>query len=211
MLVMVGDTRSKRMIQMLQRNNMSRMCLAMKPSPWEGEKWGFDNGAFGWWIKGQPFNELVFALRLQQALAVGVPYMAVVPDLVAKGMESLDYSLDWLARLPKKWSWYLALQDGMTENAVTDVLPLFDGLFLGGTDRFKATAWQWSKLAHDKGKKFHYGRAGTLRKLQHAYNCQADSCDSSFPLWSMERMTHFLGFNNDMRKQATLYAEEVAQ
>jgi hypothetical protein len=204
MLVMVGHTRSKRMIQMLQRNGLSRMFLEMTPDPWSGEQWGFDNGAFGWWIKGMTFDEHLYSLRLQRALPFGRPYLAVCPDLVAKGMDSLDYSLGWMARLPKRWPWYLAVQDGMTENAVLDVLNMFDGIFLGGTDAFKGTAWQWSQMAHANGKRFHYGRTGTLKKLQHAYNCQADSCDSAFPLWSMERMIHFLGFNNDMRKQLRL-------
>jgi hypothetical protein len=130
--------------------------------------------------------------------------MAIVPDIVAGGMRSLDYSLGWLARLPKKWPWYLAVQDGMDAKAVEKVIGLFDGLFLGGTDALKLTAWAWSQLAHEQGKKFHYGRAGTLRKLQHAYNVDADSCDSAFPLWSMERMTLFCAYQNDMRRQHTL-------
>ena len=204
MLILVGHTRSKEMLRIIKRQGFGRMFVDAKPDPFEGEQWGFDNMAFGLWLRGQPFDEDAYAQRFQRAYETGMPYMAVVPDIVAKGMESLDYSLGWAARLPRRWPWYLAVQDGMEESEVAKVLYMFDGLFLGGTDRFKGTAYRWSRIAHEQGKRFHYGRAGTLRKLQAAYNSEADSCDSAFPLWTMERMVKFCGFNNDMRKQLTL-------
>ena len=164
MLVMVGHSQSENMIKVIKRNGFSRMMLDRRPDPFEGEKWGFDNGAFGWWLKGKPFDEFTFALRLQRAIETGyVPHIAVVPDLVAGGMASLDFSLGWLARLPHKWPWYLALQDGMSQSSVAQVIEMFDGLFLGGTDKFKGTAQQWCDLAHSRGKRFHYGRAGSLQ------------------------------------------------
>lgn len=193
------------MLEIVKRQGFGRMMVEARPDPFPGEKWGFDNGAFVWWKQGKPFDESVYSQRLQVALRCGsVPYMAIVPDIVGGGLGSLTYSLGWLARLPKKWPWYLAVQDGMQTADIANVIRLFDGLFLGGTDAFKSTAWQWSQLAHEHGKKFHFGRAGTLRKLQHAYNVEADSCDSAFPLWTSERMATFCGFHNDMRRQLSL-------
>lgn len=210
MLILVGHTRSKKMLEVLKRNGMSRMFVESRPDPFPAEQWGFDNGAFVWWKQGKQFDESLYAQRLQVALRCeSVPYMAIVPDIVADGMKSLDYSLGWLARLPKKWPWYLVVQDGMTATAVSGVISLFDGLFLGGTDGFKATAQTWSDLAHAQGKRFHYGRAGTLAKLQHAWNVGSDSCDSAFPLWTMDRMIKFCGFNQDMRNQLLLESSNV--
>lgn len=192
------------MLERIRRQRFGRMFCRDRCNPYQGERWGFDNGRFGCWQRGEEWDERAYAIRLEAALGVGKPYLAIVPDLVAQGMASLDYSLDWLARLPHQWPWYLALQDGMPEPAVGEVIELFDGLFLGGTDKFKGSAQHWCDLAHQRGKRFHYGRAGTLRKLQHAFNVGADSCDSSFPLWTEERMIQFCAFNNDMRRQLSL-------
>ncbi len=54
------------------------------------------------------------------------------------------------------------------------------GLFLGGTDAFKdREAAYWRGVAHAAGVRFHYARAGTPRKFQHAMLVRADSLDSS--------------------------------
>jgi hypothetical protein len=119
------------------------------------------------------------------------PILAVVPDIVAGGQRSLDFSLDWVMRLPNGWPWYLAVQDGMETHQVEDSLHLFSGIFLGGTDRFKRTAYRWCNLAHAHQKRFHYGRAGTIAKLLHAKKIGADSLDSAFPLWTNQRLETF--------------------
>ena len=74
---------------------------------------------------------------------------------------------------------------------VLSVIGNYDGLFLGGTDAFKLTARDWCGLAHRNNKKFHYARAGTINKLQHAIRIGADSLDSSFPLWTKVRLLLF--------------------
>jgi len=117
--------------------------------------------------------------------------MAVAPDVVCGGLRSLEFSLAWLARLPP-WPWYLAVQDGMGVDDVEAAIHLFDGIFLGGSDDFKWTARYWCDLAHAHGKKFHFARAGTLKKVTFARRIGADSCDSAFPLWSMRRFEQFL-------------------
>jgi hypothetical protein len=165
------------------------------------EPWGFDNGAYVAWKKGLSFPEEVFLRRLDVALKVSSdPIIAVCPDIVTKGVESLDFSLRWLERLPRFWPWYLAVQDGMTHRDVQVVGHLFAGIFLGGSDKFKRTAYGWSRLAHFMDKKFHYGRAGTLDKLAHAHAVQADSVDSCFPLWTKTRLDVFK--NHDQALQS---------
>jgi len=170
------------------------MFLTSVPRPYPSERWGFDNGAYGAWLRGEKFPEAAFLRRLDRAHQTALePYLAVCPDIVAGGLRSLEFSLSWRMsrKLPSTWPWYLAIQDGMTHEAVEQAGRLFDGLFLGGTDGFKLRAYSWKKLADQHGLKFHYGRAGTRTKLQHAYEIRANSLDSSFPLWTRERMKLF--------------------
>lgn len=192
MKILLGETRSKRNLQMLQERGWGRMFAVNCPTPYPFEPHGFDNGAFGAWLRGLPFPTETFQRRLDKALTVASdPYLAVCPDIVGNGCESLQFSVNWVGRLPC-WPWYLAVQEGMAINEVEDVLHLFSGIFLGGaTDKFKATAYRWARLAHKHQKKFHYGRASTPRKLQHAYRVGSDSVDTSFPLWTNERMKLF--------------------
>jgi hypothetical protein len=199
-LVMFGDTRSTANIQLLQQRNWGRIFATTKrPTPFAYERWGFDNGAFkAWKDAGFPLNINVefwnmvwspeeFYRRLVEAMDADCdPYLAVCPDIPAS-KESLQYSLNWMRHLPSEWPWYLAVQDGMDRNEVEDVLHLFSGVFLGGSDKFKLGAYNWVRLAHKHQKKFHYARAGTEAKLKHAFAIGADSLDSNFVCWTKER------------------------
>lgn len=192
MKILTGDTRSKRNLDVIRSNGWGRMFTAARPSPMQFEPWGFDNGAFGCWLRGKPFDTETFQKRLEIALRCGSdPILAVAPDIVAGGLASLEFSVAWVMRLPSDWPWYLAVQDGMEVAEVHAALHLFTGIFLGGTDKFKLQAYRWCELAHANGKKFHYGRAGTRRKVLHAFAIGADSLDSSFPLWTTERFCIF--------------------
>jgi hypothetical protein len=190
MVILLGETGTRRIIAELQHRGWGRMYVEKNPRPFPGERWGFDNGAFSAWRRNRPFPTVEFRQRLERAMRKGTPYLAVVPDIVGQGQRSLEYSLHWHRQLPP-WPWYLAVQDGMTYAEVAAVAGRFAGLFLGGTDRFKFTAVHWCRLAHQCGIKFHYARAGTLRKLEHAYRIDSDSLDSSFPLWNRERFKQF--------------------
>lgn len=145
------------------------------------------------------------------------PMFAVLPDCVGDARASLRLTIEWLERAswtrpglvgPPEWGaapfdrfWIpraMAVQDGMTTadlEAKVGGVPLicyFDWLFLGGSTEFKyRTAPEWRALLNHWGGRFHYGRAGTLRKLEHAYSVGADSCDSAFPMWTDERWSRF--------------------
>jgi len=195
--VFVGDTRSKKNIERIQQLGWGRLFCTVQPTPFPGEKWAFDNGAFWQWQRGLSFDHHIFRERLSKARAAASqhnnPALAIVPDIVAGGCSSLAFSLDWIGRLREEddWPWYLAVQDGMTIHDVKPEIARFDGIFLGGTDSFKTKAWTWCRFAHDQGKKFHYGRCGTLPKMKSAVKMGADSLDSSFPLWTEERFETF--------------------
>ena len=176
----------------LEALGWGRMFVARrsdKVTPYPGEKWGFDNGAYRDWVRGEPFNESAYMVSLQKALSAGTPYMAVLPDIVAAGRRSLDFSYSWLERLPSHFPWYLAVQDGVQTTDI-DCRPLA-GIFLGGSNQFKATAGEGRRFAHQNGLKFHYGRCGTKNKLAHAQHIQADSIDSAFPLFHPRRFEQF--------------------
>jgi hypothetical protein len=192
--ILVGETRSRSIIKRLQALNWGRIFTKRPPTPFPYERWAFDNGAFDAWSHSKPFPEEEFLWRMDAASTTpSDPYFAVAPDIVAGGLRSLEFSTKWRmgGRLVEEWPWYLAVQDGMTEKDVIPHLHLYDGLFLGGTDRFKATAYRWAQLAHNHHLRFHYGRASTPRKLASAFRSGADSCDSSHPLWSAERLATF--------------------
>lgn len=165
---------------------------------YEGEEWAFDNGAFPWWKEGKPFDENTFQRRLEKCYNIlpYPPYLAVLPDIVAGGDASWDFSMKWLnsGKLPKEWPWYLAVQDGMDTAWVTAILdrPDVAGLFLGGSDEYKQQALFWRKLTSHFKKPLHYARAGTLSKVAHAIMIHCDSLDSSFPLWTHQRLDAFI-------------------
>jgi len=195
--VYVGATRSKKLIARLKDMGWGRVWVREKPTPYEGEPWFFDNGAYSDYLAGNSFDTDVFlkhygrALELDFTHQIDPPQFGVVPDIVGRGHKSLAFSVRWRHRLRGDWMWYLVVQDGMEAECVRPFVGDFDGIFLGGTDNFKASASMWCKMAHDHGKPFHYGRVSTPKKLDHAIEVGADSCDSAFPLWSMERFDHF--------------------
>jgi hypothetical protein len=188
-LLFLGETRRKAFLERMQTLGWGRLWTVKRPTQYhEQEPRAFDNGAFVAWKRGEQFPGSAFLSRMGAAASVGVPpYLAVTPDIVAGGLDSLAFSLAWRDLLRDDWPWYLAVQDGMRPKDVRTVLHQFAGVFLGGTDAFKETAKDWCSLAHDCGVAFHYGRAGTPKKIDKAVASGADSLDSAFPLWTVER------------------------
>jgi len=201
MQVLIGDSGGERIKRICQQHGIGRMLAQNWPQLYENEPYGFDNGAWGFFQKGEELchyetenGEVIgkFLTRLNRAMGIGwPPYMAILPDIVGGGDRSLEVSLSWVGKLPD-WPWYLAVQDGMTVAKVIDSIHLVDGIFLGGTDAYKQFAGYWRKLAHHFKKRFHYGRAGTMSKLAHAIAVGADSLDSAFPLWTKDRLWSFI-------------------
>jgi hypothetical protein len=203
MRVYVGQTRAKALIEELARKGIGE-CTARGELPPRRTPWFYDNGAFGDWKAGRPFDRQGFERDLAETNLR--PDFIVVPDIVAGGAASLTESLSWLALLKGLAPRYLAIQDGMTHGDVARALDSFEGAFVGGTLPWKmATGREWCDLAHELGKPCHIGRVGNLRRLAWAYECGADSVDSSFPLWSRQRLGSFLRrvtFRGDARPEA---------
>ena len=198
-MVFLGETRDPSILAKLAARGWGRIfCGAeyvgaprlARPD----EPWAFDNGAFAAFRRGAPFDADRFRQRLDNALRAQLapPRVAVTPDIVAAGLQSLEFSLEWRNELPDEWPWYLAVQDGMTPDDVSPCLDRFAGIFLGGTIRFKSEAEAWCDLARLFSIKFHYGRASTINRISCARLIQADSLDTAFPLWEYKRLTTFL-------------------
>lgn len=141
-----------------------------------------DNGAFPAWVHKREWDERTFLKMLDKCLeADKAPDFVVVPDQVAKGRESLEFSNRWLERLPRAQTRYmLAVQDGMTTQDVENVIDQYGGLFVGGTMDWKLrTSPEWVELAHLHRKPCHIGRIGPWERIVWAARIGADSIDST--------------------------------
>jgi hypothetical protein len=194
--VLVGESTSHKVIDACERLGWGRMWVYRNIRPVAGERWGLDNGVFKHWDRAGPMRPDAFDVdgyrqRVERAERVGVPWLAVVPDLIAAGVDSLDFSLSWVERMPASWPLYLALQDGMTPELVAPHAHLFAGLFLGGSTHFKRLAPMWCSFAHARGMRFHYARCSSPRRFDWCTSFGADSVDSTQMLWSTDRFDAF--------------------
>lgn len=147
------------------------------------EQFFLDNGCFTAYKNNQAWDENAFYDYLR-TFAPYKPDFIVVPDIVAGGMASLDFSMKHLNRIPKPR--YVAVQDGMWSNCIHKMLlednSLFEGIFVGGTVPWKmSTAKMWCDTAHLHGLKCHIGRIGTFQGYALCESWGADSVDGTNP------------------------------
>lgn len=189
MKVYCGATGGHKTLNYLKENNYGLMLnpLSWKYSqngaiPWQ--YWALDNGAYKSYTDGLEFDKNKFIETIYEKLPKSemTPDFIVVPDKVGAGLESLEFSLEWNKKLKdlKKYNWYLAVQDGMDSDNVKNVINKFDGIFVGGTVKWKVKSGEdWVKLAHKNNKPCHIGRVGTLKRVLWAKRIKADSIDST--------------------------------
>jgi hypothetical protein len=79
---------------------------------------------------------------------------------------------------------------------VADVVPClsrYDGIFIGGSLRWKlATGATWAELARRYGLGCHIGRVGTAARVHWARSIGATSVDSALPLRARQHLDAFL-------------------
>jgi len=165
-----------------------------------------DNGAYGAWSSGRTYDSGPFERALEKLLKhEKQPDFSVIPDIVAGGIDSLEYSLSWLSKLPKGGRYYLAVQDGMKPQDLEGHLDGISGLFVGGTLDWKIKMGEtWVKYAHTKGLNCHIGRAGTFNRILWASRIGADSIDSMS--WARHDSYHILESAN---AQQSLTAQTI--
>lgn len=195
MKVYVGQTRSGNLIEELKSYGFGE-CVSRGELPPRRTPWLLDNGAFGDWKAGRPFDGEAFQRDIEKLRRSGtaqLPDFIVCPDIVAGGLGSLAFSLTWHQHLFRIAPLYLAVQDGMQEDDVLPHAERFAGLFVGGTLPWKIrSARRWVSFAHRHGLMAHVGRVGTERRAAWARRIGADSIDSCLPLWSRENLESFL-------------------
>lgn len=157
-----------------------RIGWLISPSGWRTPpEWlpvALDNGAFGCWTSGKPFDFDAWLEHIATAHTQCKPLWLVVPDVVANKEETLKLWHEWSPKLREMYPHTpqaMAVQDGMTPEDIPDEV---DVIFIGGS-----TEWKWRNLTMwtDNFKRVHVARVNTERLLWMAHNAGAESCDGT--------------------------------
>lgn len=165
----------------------------------EGFGYGLDNGAWTAHQRGEPFEPAAFE-RAVALLGADADWI-VLPDIVAGGLASLDFSLSWLPRLRGIAPLLLAVQDGIGKSDVADLIGPDLGIFIGGSTAWKETTLPtWGQVARDRGAYLHVGRVNSARRIALCAAAGADSFDGS----SVTRFAVTIGRLDAARRQPAL-------
>lgn len=174
--------------------------------PWQA----LDNGAFGAWKSGKPFD----AVKWQRELARVRPgpdfLFAVVPDVVGDHAATVaaweEHASTVLALgLPAAF----VLQNGCTD--ISQVPPDASAVFVGGDDTYKLgsdagrVCWQ----AHAAGLWVHMGRVSSTKRILRALAMGCDSADGTFIRFGphdfqLDRITRWFDAARDTGGQVTV-------
>ena len=140
--------------------------------------WALDNGAYGCWKAGRPFDADAFTATVAR-WGDGADWI-VAPDIVAGGSASLALSLAWLPRLLPIAPVLIAVQDGMEPADVAPHLSGGVGIFVGGSTEWK---WRslpsWAALAARVACRLHVGRVNSARAIRLCASLGVASCDGT--------------------------------
>lgn len=170
----------------------------------EGFRYALDNGAWSAFQQGKPFDELAFGRALD--LVGERADWVVLPDIVAGGMASLEFSLKWLERLHDfPTTLLLAVQDGMCPDDVREYLNPSVGIFVGGSTEWKLETMEaWALLARRRNCYMHVGRVNSAKRIAMCAAVGAHSFDGTsvtqFPstLGKLDAALGFAGDQDDM-------------
>ena len=167
----------------------------------EGMPYALDNGAWTAFQQQRQFDERLFWRAVEQ-MGENADWI-VLPDIVAGGQASLDYSIAWMNRLrglPTKQ--LIAVQDGVTLDDVRDFLNPMVGIFVGGTTEWKeSTVHEWGLLARRTCCYLHVGRVNSARRIRLCAAAGADSIDGT----SASRFSTTIGRLDIARRQRDLF------
>ena len=183
--------------------------------------WFLDNGAFADWKNGdENINNIKFLNRLDQIKEkveqgiLTMPDFVVVPDLVARGEDSLVRSSNWIQTFKEDYpgfKFYVAAQDGMrfhynqdgTKSARCIEVALksnqYDGLFIGGTKEWKyKNSEELIQMANKCNLPSHIGGIGNRKPTLWAKSIGAASVDSGVAMIHPKHLKEILGLHNEM-------------
>ena len=204
MKVYFGEPTGK-MVELVRKEGIGAVLTPfrlVRPYPYKFRFFFYDNGAFVYWKRGESFDGSRFLRGLERVLKSFYPQrpdFVVIPDLVAQGEESLEFSLSWYRVLERDYPELplaFVVQDGMDAGRVAGILrtlPNVRVLFVGGTIPWKVqTTPVWKRVARELKLAIHIGRVGTVRRLRWVKSVGVDSIDSSLPLFSKQKLRSFL-------------------
>lgn len=209
MKIYIGDTGRISYLKIIgEHKNLGNMLVPKGISLKKAKQtFAFDNGAFSSYVQNKPFDDKQFLKGLKKCLKYKQYCdFAVLPDIVAGGLSSLKFSMEWWVKLPEEIEWYLPIQNGMLPEHI-DPLMLqcksnIVGLFIGGTKEWKyKVSKKWVKYAHDNNLKCHIGRVGTERKVLWAEYIGADSIDSTNFAQNKIHWNQLMGYLTDKQKK----------
>lgn len=179
MIAYASRTGTKRNLEALKSADWRLLVSAKGVLRTEGFRYALDNGAWTSYQQGERFDEQAFGKAVDK-LGERADWI-VLPDIVAGGMESLDFSLKWMDRLagiPTKL--LLAVQNGMTPEDVRELLSPAVGIFVGGdTDWKLKTVNAWGVLARRRNCHLHVGRVNSARRISLSAAAGANSFDGT--------------------------------
>ena len=148
--------------------------------------YAIDNGAWSSYLSGREWSESDFlrCLNFSREFSKGTghsPLWCVLPDIVAGGLRSLDFSLRWINTV-KDYSriMLIAVQDGMRPEDVERYLGPEIGIFLGGSTEWKLkNMMEFGELAKSKDAYYHVARCNSQKRIHHAAAAGADSFDGT--------------------------------
>ena len=144
----------------------------------EGFPYALDNGAWWAFANKQPFDDAAFLLAYER-FGEDADFV-VLPDIVAGGLKSLEFSLRWRERLPRVCPQLLAVQDGMEPEDVSLIVGRDLGIFVGGSTEWKiGRLADWGSVACDRGAYLHVGRVNSVRRIKLCAAAGVDSFDGS--------------------------------
>ena len=181
MIAYASNTGTKRNLDALRETGWRILLTPDNPKPRSGMRFAIDNGAWKAFQQKIPFDAKSF-MKLVESSGAAADFV-VLPDVVAGGMESLAFSLEWMrADLKHLVNLLLPVQDGMDVAVVGGVLRRYPflGIFLGGSTEYKLREmYGWGMVAHALGRRYHVGRVNTVRRIRLCAEAGVDSFDGT--------------------------------
>jgi hypothetical protein len=202
MIGYASNTGTRRNLEGLRHAGWRILVAPDKPLPPAGFRYACDNGAWGCHVRQIEFDHSRFK-RFIERFGAGADFV-VIPDIVADGKRSLEFSRSWMPHLRCLRLLLLPLQDGMAPDEVGAFLREYPntGLFLGGSTEWKLREmFAWGLVAHAVGRYYHIGRVNSAKRVQLAEEAGADSFDGSGP----SRYAHELPILDASRQQPRLF------
>ena len=168
--------------------------------------YALDNGAFGAWKQGLPFDELAWLSLLDWSNRYAPPKWALVPDTVGHRPSTL---LQWAKYYPVVHGRGLipafAVQDGMVAR---DVPKEAHVIFVGGSTEWK---WDTAEMWCKSFPRVHVARVNTVRKLRLCAEWGAESVDGTGWFHHEQRagLIEFLS-GQPLGKQTTIFEQGAA-